>query len=155
MFATTLRSRNGVFRPLWPRELDQFFGGLLRERDAWAGFARGYRAPQVGSWPSASLHDTGQTYELRLVVPGLQRDDFSVTLESGALTVTGERKFEVPEGFELRRRERPSARFTRTFRFPETIDPEAVSAKLDDGVLLVTLTKVAPEVPKTVEITVG
>jgi HSP20 family protein len=81
-------------------------------------------------------------YLLRLDAPGVDENAVSVELEQGLLRVKGERK--SPEEADSRYvvRERKSGAFRRNFRLPEAIDPEAIEAKYDRGVLEIRIPKV-------------
>ncbi|MGI5818380.1 MAG: Hsp20/alpha crystallin family protein [Armatimonadota bacterium] len=70
-------------------------------------------------------------------LPGMSREDVSVEIENGTVTISGER----PNGGEGRYfvRERPIGDFSRSFSLAWELDAESVSAKLDAGVLRVTV----------------
>lgn len=85
-----------------------------------------------------SRDDAG--YRVRVEVPGLSREEIDVTVAARTLTVSGDRKsVEPPEGARMLRDERPTGPFERTIELPEEIDTQGVVAKLESGVLEVTL----------------
>jgi HSP20 family protein len=97
------------------------------------------------TWPTVNLYDTGTSLLYTAEMPGLTTKDVQIQLENDVLTVTGERKIQVPQGYKAHRRERPSASFTRSFNLPVKVDADKITATLKDGVLTLDLPK-APEV---------
>ncbi len=98
-----------------------------------------------GDWvPLADVFETQEAFLLEIELPGLQKDDIEVHAEGDALTVRGERRMQEgkPEGFQ--RMERRFGPFSRTFQFPEDVDPDRVSAQFADGLLRLEVPKVRP-----------
>jgi HSP20 family protein len=106
--------------------------------------------------PAVDIYEDEQNLVLKLEVPGVNEEDLDISLENNTLTVKGERKFEKEEKEEnFHRIERRFGMFTRTFRLPNTVDTENVSAAYDKGVLKLTLAKRAEAKPKQIKIGVG
>jgi HSP20 family protein len=106
--------------------------------------------------PAMDLVEEGDRYVLRADLPGLSEKDVNIELESDVLTISGERKVEHSEekgGY--RRIERSYGSFSRSLTLPEGIDPEAVEAKFDRGVLEVRIPKPEQIKPRKVTIAVG
>jgi HSP20 family protein len=94
--------------------------------------------------------------QYKMEIPGLSEEDLKVSLENSALTVSGERKFEKEEKEEnFHRIERRYGSFMRTFRLPNTVDPEKTEADYDKGILKLTLGKRAEAKPKTIKVGTG
>lgn len=87
------------------------------------------------------VSESESAYTLRIEVPGLKADDLELDVTESTVKLSGERKVSVPEGFEPLRTERRSYRVSRSLRFGKKLDPDGVEAKLEDGVLTVTLPK--------------
>jgi HSP20 family protein len=96
------------------------------------------------NWPRTSVYDTGTELVLVADVPGVKEEELDLTLKQEELTLSGERKVDVPANHSSHRQERRGARFSRTFTLPCKVDADALSAELKDGVLTVKLPK-APE----------
>jgi HSP20 family protein len=99
-----------------------------------------------GNWvPAADAFETPDAYVLELELPGLGKDDVVVQTLGDELTVRGERRPAVagrPEAFH--RLERRHGPFSRTFRFPDEVDPDQIKAEFADGLLRLTVPKVRP-----------
>lgn len=106
--------------------------------------------------PAMDLVDTGDAFVLKADLPGLSESDVNIEVHDNVLTVSGERKSEHEDrkgGYH--RVERSYGSFRRSLALPEGVDPEAVTATFDKGVLQVTVPKPAQQAPRKVQITVG
>jgi len=106
--------------------------------------------------PSMDLVETREQFVLEADLPGMGEKDVSIELENNVLTISGERKTEHEEQHEgYYRLERATGAFSRALSLPEGIDPDAVAATFDDGVLTVRIPKPAQTKPRRVKIGVG
>ena len=104
--------------------------------------------------PAMDLLETGDHFVLRADLPGMGEEDVNIELEDSTLTISGERKTEhedTQEGYY--RVERASGSFQRSLTLPKGVDPEAVTASFDRGVLEVRIPK--PEERKPRKIAIG
>ena len=108
-----------------------------------------------GSWPRANLFDTGSALIAILEVPGVNGDDIEIEAHQDAITITGVRKTEKPEGYRVHRNDRRPGKFTRSFGLPCKVDLELTKASLSNGLLTVTLEKAAEEQPKKISVSVS
>ena len=93
---------------------------------------------------------------LTLDLPGLTADDLSIELVDGVLTVRGERKRpELPDGTSWLHAERAFGAFERRIAVPKGVDPEAIMASMDNGVLSLIVPKPERLKPKTIAIGTG
>lgn len=91
---------------------------------------------------------------LAMDVPGLDPEDLSLELVDNYLIVRGERRAPaVTEGVSLAHRERAFGRFERYVKVPDGIDPDAITASIDNGVLSLIVPK--PERMKPRKIAIG
>jgi HSP20 family protein len=103
--------------------------------------------------PAMDLVETADHFVLRADLPGLGEEDVNIELEDTVLTVSGERKAEHESGGEgYYRVERAFGAFSRSLTVPKGIDPEAVSASFDRGVLEVRIPKPEERKPRRIEI---
>jgi HSP20 family protein len=106
--------------------------------------------------PAMDLVETGDHYVLLADLPGLSENDVNVELDSNVLTISGERKAENgQERGGYRRVERSYGSFSRSLTLPKGIDPEAVQASFEHGVLEVRIPKPELVKPRKVTIAVG
>ena len=106
--------------------------------------------------PAMDLIETDDHFVLRADLPGLSQDDVSIELEDRVLTVAGERKYEHEDRKDgYHRVERAFGSFSRSLTLPEGVDPDAVEASFDRGVLEVRILKPEERKPRKVAINVG
>jgi HSP20 family protein len=106
--------------------------------------------------PAMDLVETGDHYVLRADLPGLSNEDVNVQLEDNVLTISGERKPEhetQQEGYY--RLERAFGGFSRSLTLPDGVNPDAVQAHFDRGVLEIRIPKPEQKKPRQVQITLG
>jgi HSP20 family protein len=108
----------------------------------------------LAEWsPLMEIIETDKEYLIKAELPELTRDDVKVSAESGTLTIIGQRKFEAKETAEKHHGLVPvCGSFGRTFLLPNNVNPAAVSAEIQDGVLVVRLIKREKAKPDGVEL---
>jgi HSP20 family protein len=114
-------------------------------------------ASSLRRWlPPMDLVETDDDFVLRADLPGLSESDVKIEFEDNVLTVSGERKAEHEERKEgYYRVERASGSFSRSLTLPEGVDPDAVKASFDRGVLEIRIPKPEERKPRKVAISVG
>jgi HSP20 family protein len=91
-------------------------------------------------YPRYDFVETPGAYLLAFDLPGVERAGISVTTEGEDLVVSGERPSpDWGEGSTIRRSERAYGGFRRTLRMPADVRVEGIKARLEDGILTVTL----------------
>lgn len=106
------------------------------------------------------VRENGDHLVVEAELPGFKKDEVDITLENQTLTITAQRKVEQPApgqenkqpqgGYLLR--ERRYTRFQRSFTLPDTIDDQSVHAKLEDGLLTLTLNKRPETKPRKIQV---
>lgn len=96
-----------------------------------------------GAWnPSVDIFENKDQLVLEAELPGMNREDFELTIENSVLTLRGERRFEkTSEADNYHRVERAYGSFSRSFTLPQTVSSEGATAEYKNGVLRVTLHK--------------
>jgi HSP20 family protein len=137
---------------------DHFFSNMDR---GWFPVAGTYRSePSVEKealrLPRTNIEEKENGYVFKLEMPGLSKKDIEVSVEDDKLTVKGERTEEKAEkngeGDRVLRREIRSTRFERSFSLGNEIDQENIKARMEDGVLTVTLAKKAEKLGRKVDV---
>jgi HSP20 family molecular chaperone IbpA len=121
-------------------------GGGVNYQANGAGAPSDATAPNSSNRPSLPLDvvSTDGFYIVYADVPGLAKADLSIKLsKERVLTLSGERKRPVQEGFT--QQERAAGPFSRSWPLPEDADSEGISAKVSEGVLTITVPKKQPE----------
>ena len=96
-----------------------------------------------GAWtPSVDIYENKDQIVLEAELPGMNREDFELTIENNVLTLRGERRFEKQDDTDnYHRVERAYGSFTRSFTLPQTVSAENATADYKNGVLRVVLQK--------------
>ena len=96
-----------------------------------------------GAWsPSVDIYENKDQIVLEAELPGMNREDFDLSVENNVITLRGERHFEKKDDSDnYHRVERAYGSFTRSFTLPQTVAAEGANAEYRNGVLRVTLPK--------------
>jgi len=134
------------------QQMESFFG-----RPSLRGNGGHEEAMTSTQWaPLVDISEDDKEYLLKAELPELKNEDVKVTVESGVLTLSGERKFEKEEkDKKYHRLERAYGSFTRSFSLPDDADPAKVNAEFKDGVLKVHLAKNEKAKAKAIEVRVA
>ena len=105
--------------------------------------------------PPADVIEREKEYLVKVDLPDVRKEDVKVLFDEGVLTIKGERKVEKEtKGETLHRTERFYGAFERSFALPDDVDPKGIHAESKDGVLTVSLPRVAVEKPRPLAITI-
>jgi HSP20 family protein len=103
--------------------------------------------------PRADIIEGEKEFQIAMDLPGVQPDNLEIDLENQTLTVKAARSGDLPEGFQTRRRERPnSGRFERSFTLGTSVDADKIGARLENGVLMISLPKTDKSLPRRIEV---
>jgi HSP20 family protein len=101
--------------------------------------------------PPASLVEAGVGYTLEVEMPGVNKDGLDISVENNELTITGRRSFPVVEGTRIHHESRPE-KFRRTFELDPSIDANKISAKIEQGLVTLTLPKAEHVKPRKIAV---
>ena len=124
------------------RDIDDMFDRVFAD-----SMRRWPRAPgeerRVYDWaPAADVSETEAEYLIKAELPEVSKDDLSITVQEGVLTLAGERKQEKREDNEkVHRIERFHGTFSRRFTLPDDADEQAIRAESKEGVLVIHIPK--------------
>jgi HSP20 family protein len=116
--------------------------------------------PQAGAtasapaWvPALDISERKDAYLVTVELPGVEADDFQVTLEDGLLTIQGERHFAHDSSEQhFHRVERRYGAFRRSITLPTHVMADAIEASVDGGVLQIVVPKMEEAKPKRIEV---
>jgi HSP20 family protein len=115
--------------------------------------------PEQGSVITSTLFAPTDVVEdenaLQIVMelPGVEPDNVRLSLENNVLTIRGEKRQELDENRErVHRAERIYGVFERTFVLPNTVDPDKIDARFENGVLLVRIPKSERARPREIRV---
>lgn len=123
-----------------------FFPQTSREKD--------YSSLETSQWiPAVDVKESQHDFSLKVDLPGIDKNDVSISMENGVLSIQGERTEENrTESDHYYRVERVSGKFYRRFALPETADAEKIQANMTKGVLHIKIPKKEIAQPKSIEI---
>jgi len=107
-------------------------------------WGNGFMPEERIATPKMNISETDKAYEMELCVPGLKKEDLSISIDTEnqlVVEMTKENKKEEKEGRKWLRREFSSTQFKQVFTLPENVKREQISAKVENGILTVELPK--------------
>lgn len=139
-----------VFR--WGNAFDAF-RDLEREFDRLLQSVATQSVRAGARFPLVNLYERPEEYLLLVQLPGVEKDQLDLTIADGRLTLRGERTrpSEVDES-QYRRSERPIGNWERTVAMPERVDEDNISAEFREGLLQLTLPKVAASPARQIQV---
>jgi len=101
--------------------------------------------------PVASVIEGGDVYMLNVEMPGVNKEGLEISVENNELTIIGRRSLSQIEGTLIHRESRPE-NFRRVFELDPSIDMSKISARIDQGVLTLTLPKAEQVKPRKITV---
>jgi HSP20 family protein len=101
--------------------------------------------------PVVNIFETKDGYALEAEMPGVNKDGLEITLEGNEITILGRRAAEPING-EFLLRERSPANYRRVFELDPAIDTNKISAKMEQGMLTLTLPKSEQVKPRKITV---
>jgi len=130
-------------------EIDRLFEAPLAERARSSNLLSGWT-------PALDVYEQKENFILKAELPGMRKEDITVSLHDGSVSISGERKSDTKhEDSEVYRAERFFGRFQRTVTLPAPVAADKVKAQYKDGVLTVTLPKTEEAKPKQIDVSVS
>ncbi|MDG2992460.1 Hsp20/alpha crystallin family protein, partial [Candidatus Synechococcus calcipolaris G9] len=130
-------------------EMNRLFDNLVTSNNSQEGIGLGFV-------PRAELVENGDSYTLRLELPGMDVKDLDIQATAEAVSISGERKTErQSEENGVTRSEFRYGKFQRVIPLPGRINHQDVGANYQDGILSLTLPKADEEKNKVVRINLG
>jgi HSP20 family protein len=125
-------------------DFDDWFRNPFTSLPALSRFFESGGGPNVGSL-ATDIHEDKDNYLARFEMPGVKKEDVKVELNDRLLTVTAEKK-------EKNGDQESSFSYSRSISVPDSVKADAISAKLEDGILTVALPKSEERKPRNIEL---
>jgi HSP20 family protein len=107
--------------------------------------------PEQFVMPAASVREDGDSYLLQVEMPGVNKEGLDISVENNELTLTGRRSLPAVEGTLIHRESR-SENFRRAFELDPSIDTSKIGAKIEQGILTLTLPKAEQVKPRKITV---
>ena len=101
--------------------------------------------------PPSSVTEIADGYTLEIEMPGVKKDGLEISVENNELTIIGRRSLPAVEGTLVHRESRPE-NFRRVFEIDPSIDADKISAKVDQGLVTLTLPKAEHVKPRKITV---
>lgn len=101
--------------------------------------------------PAASVLEDADGYTLQVEMPGVNKGGLEISVENNELTILGRRSLPTVEGTLIHRESRVE-NFRRAFELDPSIDTDKISAKVDNGVVALTLPKAEQVKPRKIAV---
>src|SRR5690242_18778830 len=116
----------------------------------------GEQSSLSASAPAVDIYETEQELVVKADLPDVDPKDLDIRVENNLLTIRGERKFEKKVNEEnYLRVERSFGSFARSFTLAKTVNPDAIKAEYQNGVLTLTIPKREEAKPKQIKVNVN
>ena len=102
--------------------------------------------------PTATMVEKPEEYVLKVEIPGIGKEDAELHMDGKTLTLKTHAKYQNPAGFKQVAAEFERTNYAISAELPEMADPKTLSAKLENGVLTVTIQKRAETKPTQIQI---
>ncbi len=129
-------------------DIDRLFEGFFPARQAQGSWPE-RQAAEADFAPRLDAYGDEEKYAIHIELPGVSPDEVKIRVDDSVLTVSGEKKAELPEQATLHLRERFYGAFSRSLTLPDDADADAIRAFAKDGVLSVEIPRKKPEAAKT------
>ena len=137
------------------KDFSSEFDSLIERAFGDFPFLADFRFPRANGFtaPAMDCYEKDGKYVLDLAIPGYKAADINVEVNGNTVTISGTHKdSEEKKGARYYRRELHTGSFTRSVTLPQDLDPDAVDANLDKGVLTVELKTAKPITPKKIAV---
>lgn len=134
---------------LWNGDFDRLFEGFLAPTRV---------VEEAGDLvPAMDVAETEHAYVIKAEMPGVSKDNISITLENGVLSIAGESREETEEKDNGRviRQERRYGKYVRSLRLGTEVNEKDIKAAYKDGILEITVPKAEAVKPKKIAVEVN
>ncbi|MGR8981759.1 MAG: Hsp20/alpha crystallin family protein [Gammaproteobacteria bacterium] len=144
-----------MYRSLFPHDIFAEMDRLQRAMQQAFDLTPNIRGIGRGSFPALNIGTTPTSVEVYAFAPGLDPQTIEIHLERSTLSISGERKSDLPSAQEkatVHINERFAGPFRRVVSLPDDIDPESVTANYRDGILHINIKRVQSATPRRINV---
>lgn len=142
MFALT--TKNGALNP---------WNDLLGRQSRWMDLFDGLVSEATAFRANTAVKEDANAYHITAELPGIEKKDVKVEMDSNILTITAERKKpELKEGESLHYNEIQYGQYIRSFTVPKDVISDQITAAFKDGLLMVTVPKAEKKKPQEIKV---
>lgn len=131
---------------------DTIFDDLYRLNKELSGLFNSKRIKRSYSWPEVNCYENHDEYTAVLRMPGVKKEDLSISYKDNSIKIQGEKKIETKENVNYHLRERRAGKFERNILLQEKIETDKIEAQLENGILMIKMPKAVEAKPKNIEI---
>jgi HSP20 family protein len=126
------------------RQMDELYGAISGDT---------LPMPSAGVFPLSNVTEDNDNYYVSAELPGVKSEDLDIQVTAKGVSIAGERKIPV-EGNNVKyhRREREAGKFSRLINLSDDIDVDKVDAKLENGILTMTIPKAEKTKPRQIAV---
>jgi HSP20 family protein len=141
-----IRRGNAPVAGFRPGTMEDQFGRMVENmfQDFFAPLAQGSHMLDEGvSVPRLDVRETDKSFEIQAELPGVKKEDIKVSIDGARVTIEAESQQanEQRDGEQVVYSERSTRRYQRSFTLPSEVDETAAQAKLENGILMLSLPK--------------
>jgi len=107
---------------------------------------------KLGSYPPINVFQQGDDLVAIIELPGVNKADINIQAKGDTIRIAGRKSIDYPEDVSLHRRERLSGAFDRTLVVPMQIEPDAIKAEYNNGLLALFIPRAEQDKPRTIQI---
>ena len=144
-----------MYRSLFPRDMFAEMDRLQREMQQAFDLSPTIRGLGRNGYPALNVGSTPESLQLYVFAPGLDPATVEVNLDRGVLSISGERRTELPSAeqkAQVHINERFQGKFQRVVSLPDDADPNGVSANYRDGILHIDIKRREESQPRRITI---
>jgi len=136
----------------FPRLGSDPFSELRRMQSEMNRLFSGFNAASTREFPPLNIWLGDNSVAVTAELPGVGRDDVTISLQEEVLTLDGKREPQLHENANWQRRERAYGTFSRAVQLPFRVDPDKVHARFTNGILEIELERLEADRPKKIDI---
>ena len=106
----------------------------------------------LGSFPPINIFQRGDDLVAIVELPGVDKNDLEIEAKENTIRISGRKIIRYDKDASVHRRERSSGSFDRTIQVPIQIDPDAITAEFQEGILAVFIPRAESNKPRTIKI---